>query len=156
MLAKKLLLSAAAFALGCLLVEALLRATRLDLLALRDPLHLSRAIELARAHGARALLLDAPAAPLTPQLRSMKRILAETGYDRFESLLDAHARYQEITARVAREESVPFVRTEPEPDAHATYFSGFDLMHPDAGGHARIAELLHEAILAAAPPPGAE
>jgi lysophospholipase L1-like esterase len=114
--------------------------------------HLSRMIELARAHGARAILLDAPAAPLGPELLAMKRILAETGYESFEALLDAHARYEAITARVAEEAGVPFVRTAPPPAGEATYFSGFDLMHPDAGGHARIAAILHEAVLASLGP----
>jgi lysophospholipase L1-like esterase len=118
--------------------------------------HLSRMIELARAHGAGVILLDAPAAPLAPELLAMRRILAETGYESFETLLGAHARYQAITARVAEEADVPFVRTAPPPASEAAYFSGFDLMHPDAGGHARIAALLHAAILAAPGPQGRE
>ena len=114
--------------------------------------HLARMIELARAHGARAILLDAPAAPLGPELLAMRQILAETGYESFETLLDAHARYAAITARVAEEAGVPFVRTSPDPASEAAYFSGFDLMHPDAGGHARIAAILARAIRTLAAP----
>jgi lysophospholipase L1-like esterase len=117
--------------------------------------HLERMIELARERHAATILLDAPAAPLTPEIDARALLLFETGYASFERLLEAHRLYQEITARVARERGVAWLRTAPAPGRETdAYFSRFDLVHPDAGGHARIAELLHAAILDALRPPG--
>jgi len=109
--------------------------------------NVSRMIDLARALGARPILLDAPPAPVSPQIRSNRDFIEATGYQTPEQLLAAHARYQEITARVAREKGVPFVRTAMSPEeAHAS-FSFYDLPHPNAAGHERIARFLRAEIL---------
>jgi len=105
--------------------------------------HLTRMIDIARDHGARVILLDAPAGPITDHIRENKTFLVGTGYENLEQLLDAHAAYQAITERVAREKGVPFVKTAPLPGKEFDYFSEWDIAHPTASGHARIARALH-------------
>ena len=110
--------------------------------------NLSRTVELAHAHGARVILLDAPAAPLTPEILANRDVLGASGYDSFGRLLEEHARYQAIAAAVARERGVPFLRTLPAgPPESNGYFGRYDFAHPDARGHARIARILLEEIL---------
>jgi len=106
-------------------------------------LHLTRMIDIARDHGAGVILLDAPAAPITDHIRENKTFLVGTGYENLEQLLEAHAAYQAITERVAREKGVPFVRTAPPPGKEFDYFSEWDIAHPTASGHARIARALY-------------
>jgi hypothetical protein len=47
---------------------------------------------------------------------------------------------------VAREKGVPFVRTAEPPGQESDYFSGWDIAHPTASGHARIAGILHDQL----------
>ncbi len=110
--------------------------------------NLSRMIEMARDHGAEPILLDAPAGPLTPEIRRLKGFLRLTGYDTFENLLRAHERYQEITARVAKEKGVRFVRTAASArgTGAAAFFDRNDLSHPTAEGHEQIARSLFSEI----------
>jgi len=109
--------------------------------------NLSRMIDLARAIGARPILVDAPPAPVSPQIRANVVFIAGAGYQSVEQLLVAHARYQEITARVARGKGVPFLRTTPPAGESGAYFSAYDLPHPSAAGHERIARALRTEIL---------
>jgi lysophospholipase L1-like esterase len=113
-------------------------------------LHLSRMIELVRAGRARPILLDAPAARLTRRLRTDTAFLGATGYASFEGLLEVHRRYQEIAARIAEEQRVPFVRTS-LPGAADRYFTANDLVHPSPEGHERIARALEPVIRELAP-----
>lgn len=110
--------------------------------------NLSRMIDLARGHGAHPILVDEPAAPVTPQIRENKLHLYATGYDTLESLLKVHARYQDITAAVAKEKGVLFVRTDVSYSGmdQAPVFSQYDIIHPNAAGHERIARRLHAEI----------
>jgi hypothetical protein len=109
--------------------------------------NLSRMVDLARDLGARPILVDAPPAPASPQIRANALFIAGTGYVTIEQLLSAHARYQEITERVAREKGVSFLRTTPPAGEAATYFSLYDLPHPNAAGQVRIARFLRTEIL---------
>ncbi len=108
--------------------------------------NLGRMIDLARAHGAQPILLDAPAAPITPEIRANKAFIAATRYETLDQYLAAHDRYQAITERVAREKGVPFLRTAPPPEEASQDFSRYDIPHPTAAGHARIARILHAEI----------
>jgi len=108
--------------------------------------NLGRMIDLARAHDARPILLDAPAAPITPEMRANKTFIVATHYETLEQYLAAHDRYQAITERVAREKGVPFVRTTPPPEEASQDFSRHDIPHPTAAGHARIARILYAEI----------
>ncbi|MDP3939362.1 MAG: SGNH/GDSL hydrolase family protein [Deltaproteobacteria bacterium] len=110
--------------------------------------HLSRMIDIGRAHGTRPILLDAPPAPLSPEILADKQFLKGTGYNSYDRLIEVHAMYQAIAARVATEKGVPFVRTEAPPGEAPRYFSRYDIAHPNAEGHARIAKFLHEKIRA--------
>jgi len=109
--------------------------------------NLSRMIDLARAHGAQPILLDAPAGPLTPELRKHTGFIAATGYGSMEQMLAAHARYQAITARVAAEKKVPLIRTADKLEGSLGYFSKVDPAHPNAAGHAVIAQRLYVSML---------
>ncbi len=109
--------------------------------------NLSRMIDLARSRGARPVLLDAPPAPLTPKIRGNTNFLRGTGYATFAQLLAAHARYQAIAERVARNKGVPFLRTAVSPGEAAALFSPYDLPHPNAAGQERIARILLAEIL---------
>jgi len=100
--------------------------------------NLSRMIDLARAQGARSVLVDAPAAPVTPEIRANVTFIGYTRYRSVEDYLAAHDRYQEVTARVAREKGVPFLRTALGPGD----FSPHNIAHPNAAGHERIARHL--------------
>ncbi|MDP3939361.1 MAG: SGNH/GDSL hydrolase family protein [Deltaproteobacteria bacterium] len=108
--------------------------------------HLSRMIDIAREHGARAILLDARPAPITPEILKDQLFVDATGYETLDQLLAAHASYQEIAARVAREKGVPFVRTDAPPDQAARNFSPVDIAHPSAEGHKWIAHRIHDEI----------
>jgi len=108
--------------------------------------NLGRMIDLARAHGAQPLLLDAPAAPITPEIRANKAFIVATRYETIEQYLAAHDRYQAITERVAREKGVPFLRTTPPPEEASQDFSRHDIPHPTAAGHGRIARILYAEI----------
>lgn len=55
--------------------------------------NLERMIDLARAHGAQPILLDAPAAPITPEMRANKAFIGATRYEKIEQYLAAHDRY---------------------------------------------------------------
>ncbi|MDP3939360.1 MAG: GDSL-type esterase/lipase family protein, partial [Deltaproteobacteria bacterium] len=105
--------------------------------------NLSRMIDLARAHGAIPILLDAPAAPITPEMRANKLFIASTGFESFEQYLAAHDRYQVITERVAAEKDVQFLRTAPSPEEAPKYFTAFDIPHPNQAGQDRIAYRLN-------------
>ena len=105
--------------------------------------NLSRMIDLARAHGATPILLDAPAAPITAAMRKNEIFTAGTGYETIEQYLDAHARYQVITERVAKEKRVRFLRTAPSPEEAHLYFTEHDIPHPNAEGQIRIAQHLN-------------
>lgn len=104
--------------------------------------NLSRMIDIARAHGAIPILLDAPPAPVTPQIAGAAGFIAGTGYVTLNQMLEVHARYREITARVAREKGVLLIRTESPRAERTQYFSAYDVAHPAAAGHARIARRL--------------
>jgi lysophospholipase L1-like esterase len=119
--------------------------------------NLSRMIDLTREHGARPILLDAPAAPVTAEIRGYTDFLQMSGYDSIGHLLQAHARYQAITARVAERKAVPFIRTDaPASPADAgPLWSRHELIHPAAGGHDRIARILYKEIATLAARPGA-
>lgn len=108
--------------------------------------NLSRMIDLARAHGAQPILLDAPAAPITPEIRENKAFIGATRYETLDQYLAAHDRYQAITVRVAREKGVPFVRTAPPPEEAPLDFSRYDIPHPAAAGHERIGRILFAEI----------
>jgi len=108
--------------------------------------NLERMIDLARENGARPILLDAPAAPITPEIRDNKGFIVATHYETLDQYLAAHDRYQAITARVAREKGVPFVRTAPPPEEAPRDFSRYDIPHPAAAGHERIARILYAEI----------
>jgi len=105
--------------------------------------NLSRMIDIVRAHGATPILLDAPAAPVTPEIAGEAAFVAGTGYVTLDQMLQAHARYQTITARVAREKGVLLVRTDASPAESPRYFSRYDIAHPMAGGHDQIARRLY-------------
>ncbi len=109
--------------------------------------NLSRMIDLARSRGVRPILLDAPPAPLTAEIRANTRFLRGSGYATFAQLQSAHARYQAITERVAKEMGVPFVRTAPATADAGVYFSAYDLPHPNGAGQERIARFVHAEIL---------
>ena len=109
--------------------------------------NLSRMIDIARAHGATPILIDAPAAPVTPEIKGGKVFIAGTGYVTLDQLLQAHARYRAITDRVAREKGVLLVRTDAPPAESARYFSRYDIAHPMAEGHLRIARRLYTAMV---------
>ena len=104
--------------------------------------NLSRMIDLARAHGAQPILLDAPPGPRTPEIRNHKDFVKIAGDKTIEQLVAAHAHYQAITARVAAEKKVPFIRTADKIEGSDAYFSRTDIAHPNAAGHAVIAERL--------------
>jgi len=105
--------------------------------------NLSRMIDLARSHGAQPILLDAPAGPITPQMRKRKEFFTLSGYATPEQFLAAHARYQAIAARVAAEKKVPLIRTADKLEGNEAYYSSIDPAHPNAAGHAVIAERLY-------------
>ena len=110
--------------------------------------NLSRMADMVSSHGAIPIFLDAPPAPLTPELRGNEKFLGATGYDTYAHLLAAHRRYQAITEKVAREKGVRLIktlRTAPE-DAPSGYFSRFDLAHPTGIGQKHIAGLLYAEI----------
>lgn len=109
--------------------------------------NLGRMIDLARAHGAKPILLDAPAAPITPEIRANKDFIGGVRYGTIEQFLAAHDRYQAITARVARDKGVPFLHTTPPPEKAFQYFSRYDIPHPSAGGQERIAQRLYAEII---------
>jgi len=105
--------------------------------------NLSRMIDISRAHGATPILLDAPAAPVTSEIAGKAGfIAASAGYDTLDHMLDAHARYQAITRRVAREKGVRLIRLDASPGESTEYFSRYDVFHPTAEGHLRIARRL--------------
>lgn len=111
--------------------------------------NLSHMIDLCRAHGAEPILLDAPTAPVTERTTAeMAGFLVIAGYETLGQYLSAHARYQEATARVAEEKEVTFIRTAVLPSKAWSYFSRYDIAHPTAGGHARIAQMLSAEISA--------
>jgi lysophospholipase L1-like esterase len=107
-------------------------------------LHLARMVEVARAHGIRPVLLDAPAGPVTPEIRRRGVRPSITGFSSHRELLRTHALYQDVTRRVAAEQDVPFVET--DLSSGAPSFSRHDLFHPNAEGHARIALRLRDEI----------
>ena len=109
--------------------------------------NLSRMIDLARSHGAQPILLDAPAGPITPELRKREQFFRVSGYETPEQFMAAHARYQAITARVAAEKQVPLIRTADKLEGNGAYFSPIDPAHPNAEGHAVIARRLYVSIL---------
>ena len=109
--------------------------------------HLSRMIDLSRAHGARPILLDAPAAPLDEVWQGdLRNLVYMSGYETIEQYYAAHDRYQSITVSVARTKGVPFVRTAAPSSETRSYFSGYDIVHPTAAGHERIARMLYAEI----------
>ena len=110
--------------------------------------NLVRMIELARKNGVVPILLDAPAAPIGPELLSVGRFPALAGYGSFERLVEVHTAYQKITERVAGEERVPFVETAVTYMAGKSgpLFSPYDIAHPDDAGHALIARRLYVEI----------
>lgn len=110
--------------------------------------NLSRMIEMARDQGAVPVLLDAPRGELTPEIRRMRGYLKITGYDTFENYLGAHDRYRKIAASVADREGARFVRTDLSSASEGSVccFNRYDFSHPNAAGHARIAQSLFAEI----------
>jgi lysophospholipase L1-like esterase len=109
--------------------------------------NLARMIDLARAHGARVIVLDAPAAPLTPEIRADRKFVTISGYDTIEHMLAMHARYQAIAERVAKEKGVPFLRTDDPPGpGEPPHWTPHDVVHPSQAGHFKIARRLYGEI----------
>ncbi len=108
--------------------------------------NLGRMIDLIRENGAWPILLDAPAAPITPEIRENKAFIPATRFDTLGHYLAAHDRYQVITERVAADKDVRFLRTAPPPEEARKFFSAYDVPHPTAAGHERIARILHAEI----------
>jgi len=104
--------------------------------------NLSRMIDLARDRGAEPILVDAPAGPITPELRDDRLFLSWAGYLSMDQIVAAHARYQAITERVAAEKKVTLIRTADRIGNDVAYFSNSDLVHPNAEGQAVIAQRL--------------
>ena len=118
--------------------------------------NLSHMIDLCRDHGAEPILLDALAAPITDEWRKDSvDFVNRMGYETMGQYLTAHEDYQAIAARVAREKAVPFVRTAVLPSQAWSYFSRYDIAHPIAAGHERIARILYKEITALAVRPEA-
>ncbi len=109
--------------------------------------NLSRMVDLARSQGAQPILLDAPHGPVTAEIRNHKGFVKVAGDKTIEQLVAAHARYQAITARVAAEKKVPFIRTADKIEGSDAYFSRTDIAHPNAARHAVIAQRLYVRML---------
>jgi lysophospholipase L1-like esterase len=105
--------------------------------------NLSRMIDLSREHGAEPILLDAPAAPITREIRENEAFIEGTGYQSLDRYLAAHDRYQSIAEQIARAKGVRFLRTAPPPTEAGRYFTVYDIAHPNEEGQARIAYRLN-------------
>ena len=104
--------------------------------------NLSRMIDLSRAHGAEPILVDAPPAYLTKEIRGDRNFVAAAGYVSLDQLLAAHERYQAITERVAAEKKVTLIRTADRIGREPIFSSMGDLVHPNQEGHKLIAQRL--------------
>lgn len=110
--------------------------------------NLRRFAELGREHGFRLLLIDYPLAPpgtTVPEDRDLFVRLA--GVRDAGELYAEHAAYQEIVARVAREEGVPLLasarllRGSPEP-----LFEAADPVHLNRSGASALGRLLRDEL----------
>lgn len=104
--------------------------------------------EESREHGFRLLLIDYPLRPPRGKDDADARAAAwlyATGKD-LRNFYGIHARYQQVVREVSRTADIPLLVTAPallSPDSPG--FSG-DVVHPDARGMERTAELLYQAL----------
>jgi hypothetical protein len=99
-------------------------------------------IDLARSHGAHPILLDAPAGPITPEMRKRQEFFTVSGYATPEQFLAARALPGDHGARGGEKKVRSFARRTSWKSSLA-YFSTIDPAHPNAAGHAVIAERLY-------------
>jgi lysophospholipase L1-like esterase len=111
--------------------------------------NLGRMAEFARDNEIHLLFIDYP-------LRKLERggderdltIVKLAGMPSLEAFHQRHARYQEIVARVARQEGIPLIRTESRlRSANPPGFSDSDFVHPSPVGTRIIADAILEGLL---------
>jgi lysophospholipase L1-like esterase len=109
--------------------------------------HLERIVALARERGARVLLLTEPVG-LDPGLDEVKPWTYE-GLTDYEAWVAEHDRYNDATRAVAGRAGVPLVDADAAFRVHdrERLFDRWDLVHPNAAGHALIARLLLERMV---------
>ena len=112
--------------------------------------NLRRFAELGRAHGFRLLFLDYPLAPpgtTVPEDRDLFVRLA--GVRDAGELYAEHAAYQEIVARVAREEGIPLLASAPVlRDSPGPLFEAADPVHLNRSGASALGRLLRDELAA--------
>ncbi len=110
--------------------------------------NMRRLVEEARKTGAKVVLMTAPVAPSTPEIRNNKAVLGATGFPTYEALVATHRQYEEIVRRVAAELNVDLLDSSKDLEARGLeqFFTVYDIGHPNGQGHVAIAHDLANLI----------
>jgi lysophospholipase L1-like esterase len=110
--------------------------------------NLRRFAELAREHRFRLLFLDYPLAPPGATVAEDLEVFVRlAGAHDAATLYAHHAAYQEILARVAREEGIPLLASAAHwREAPVPLFEPTDPVHPNRAGALALGRLLHEEL----------
>jgi lysophospholipase L1-like esterase len=108
-------------------------------------------IREARAEGARVILMNAPMGTAVESFlrsKSLRPFLRSLGYGSLEDIFRVHRRYNALSAKVAREEDVPFIDLDAAFAARgrAALFGPTEVIHSNGEGNRLIAEMIFEEL----------